>query len=450
MKSWGRAFSEGSLGRGAKALAALRRLLQRSRLGRFLLELLAGAAAVVRGFRGEKISLRASALTYISMLSLVPLLAVAFAIVRALGVEGLRQTIHEFVFANLAPGAREQIGGYLDEFVNRASAGAVGSIGGGFLLLSALSLLHNIERSLNDIWGVNQPRPLLQRALIYWAVLTVGPVALGLSLLASDTMRRTVEAHISVPGALLSVVPLATTVLLFAFLYIAAPNARVSWRAAFGGALVGGGAWEIAKHAYTLYAAKSFRYNAIYGSVGAIPLFLLWVFVSWLLVLFGARLAYALQYATGARIDARLEDARARELLCAQVALAAAADFLEGAEPPSAAQIARRLEVESAYVDEAIRTLGEGGLLARANNGGVVPTRPPEQIRLLDIARAAQGTLFAHGDSALSQERGSRSLRELFEQADRAGRESLARVDLAALARPLRAPQPSRQAKEGQ
>jgi membrane protein len=412
--------------------------LEESRGGRFAIDCLRAARAVARGFRGEKISLRASALTYLTMLSLVPLLAVGFAIIRALGQESLRRAVHDFVFANLAPGAREQIGEFLDRFIARASSGAMGGLGGVFLLASAVMLLHNIERSLNEIWGMSRPRPLLQRVLVYWGVLTLGPVVLGLSLLASSGMRSFLVHGAYVPNGALTVVPIATTIVLLTLLYLVGPNARVSFRSALGGAIVAGVAWEMAKQAYALYAAKSIRYSAIYGSLGAVPLFLLWVYLSWLLVLFGARLAYALQHASLSGLhESRMNGARSRELLCARVALSAAVEYLNAAEPPSPWRISKELGIDVGQIAEAVRALKQGGLLAEASAGGVVPARPPEQIRLVDIARAARGTFFDRQGESPIREAGMQALGRLFAEADRQGKEALGRVDLASLARPL-------------
>ncbi len=225
--------------------------LRRTRAGSFLLDLISAAMTVAHGFRGEKISLRASALTYITILSVVPLLAVAFAIVRAIGQDSLRERVQEFIFSTMAPGAREQTSAYLGQFIDNASSGALGGLGGFFLLVSAVSLLNNVERSLNEIWGVSRSRSLVQRGLIYWCVLTLGPVLLGFSLVATGAVQSVVDQFRLAKG-LLTAVPLVTTVMGFTLLYAIAPNARVSFRAALGGGMIAGLAWEIAKHGYAL------------------------------------------------------------------------------------------------------------------------------------------------------------------------------------------------------
>ena len=409
--------------------------LDQHRAGRALLSGLRAATAVVQGFRGEKLTLRASALTYITMLSLVPLLAVMFAIVSGFGQENLRKRLHEFIFDNLAPGVREQIGGYLDEFIGRASASAMGGVGGLFLLFSVVGLLRNIERSLDEIWGVTTPRTLVRRIIIYWCVLTMGPIAMAVSVLATRMAQAAMET--AVPSGLLVLVPWATSLFALFFLFFAVPNAKVRVQAALAGALVSATAWEIAKRLYAFFATHSFRYNAIYGSLGAVPLFLLWVYVSWVVVLFGARLAYALQYAVTSANAPRIFDTRCREVLCTRVALEAAVAFQSGKPPPTPGSIAQVLSLEVSFVGEAIDALREGGLLAEAINGGLVPARAPEKIRLLDIAESAKGTLFAHSLEPISKEPATRALGELFADSDRRGREALSQVDLASLVRPL-------------
>ncbi|MFN7131337.1 MAG: YihY family inner membrane protein, partial [Myxococcales bacterium] len=320
-------------------------------------------------------------------------------------------------------------------FIDNASSKALGGVGGLFLLVSAVSLLNNIERSLNEIWGVSRKRPLLQRVLIYWCALTLGPIALGFSLVATGVVQA-VAGQLGLGSSLLTMLPLVTSVLLLAFLYIAAPNAKVSFRAALGGGLVAGVAWEIAKHGYALYAARSIQYSAIYGSLGAIPLFLVWVYVSWLLVLFGARLAYALQFAAGRISHVALTDPRGREILCVRVAVEAAAAFVGREPPPTPARLAKRIGVDETVVVEAVRVLLEGGLLAETTEGGVVPTRAPDAISLLDVAKAANGTLFGHAASVPSTEPLLREIAAAFEGLDAAGRETLARSSLASLLAP--------------
>ncbi len=395
--------------------------------------------SIILGLESDKVMLRAAALTYISVLSLVPALTVAFALLTAFGQDWLRRAVHEFVFANLAPGTAEQIGTYLDQFIANAKAGAMGGIGGLFLVFSTVSLLKNIEVSLNEIWRVNRPRPLLQRGMTYWAIITLGPIALALSL-GITAWARAAVAHAMVPSKLLSVVPpLAITVVGLTFIYMVAPNTRVRLRSAFAGGLIAGIAWEIAKTAYAIYAQRTISYSSIYGSLGAIPLFLLWVYVSWVVVLFGAALAYVMQTSND-RGRGALSGVRAREILCAEVAALSARAYLENRAPPSEAHLSRELRVDPSAIAEAARLLVERGLLARCKGGRYVPARPPEKILLSELSDAAREKTASEKPlepMAYKQGEGARALtiEEHFVEADVLAREALRQTTLADLAR---------------
>src|SRR5919198_372908 len=154
----------------------------------------AGATTLSRALRGESLRLRAMALTYISLFALVPAIVVAFSVVEAFtGMDKMWRAVHEYLLANLAVGARASIEPYLDRFVRNAHATSAGVVGGAFLVFSALSLFGHVERAINDIWKVRRLRPLAQRALIYWAGLTLAPFLLAGSL----TLAHAVETWLA-------------------------------------------------------------------------------------------------------------------------------------------------------------------------------------------------------------------------------------------------------------
>lgn len=370
-------------------------------------------------FRGENIALRSAALTYITLFSLVPMLAVAFAIVRAIGQEEIRQAIHEFIFTNLVPGTAQQLGSYIDTFISRASSGALGALGGFFLLVSAITLLSNIETSLNEIWGVQRRRSILQQGLIYWCVITLGPIFITISLVVTGAMRTNIERHVFIPRPLFTLVPMAATILFFAFLYIATPNAKVRTVPAMVGAVIAGVVWEIAKHAFAIYTVKSISYSAIYGSLGAIPLFLFWIYICWFIFLAGARIAFALQHAiTGTPSDPRICDGRTREILYVRILLSVCGAFTIGKAPPNAKAIGEELTLDHAYVAEAARDMETAGLIAMVGDG-FVPGRPPSKITVADAVNAAQSRpAQATGDGCVMSKVPA-PLGKLFEDSDR-------------------------------
>jgi membrane protein len=299
--------------------------------------------------------------------------------------------VHEFVFANLAVGARDSVEPYLAQFVAKQHATSAGLVGGLLLVWSAVSLFSNVERAINDIWGIKRRRSYTQRAVIYWVGLTLGPLLLAGSVTASTA------ASDWATGAGLTVLTVFAGVLLtctfFTLVYVIVPATKVQVRAAIAGGLVAGIAWEIAKWGYALVVAKFFKYHAVYGSVAAVPTFLLWLFLSWTILLFGARLAFVIQYAPTLLSKVPLRQTRVgREVLAGQAMLQIALAFDEAvASAPDAGQIASRCRAMAEDVGEALGALRTGGLVVTLTEGGILPARPLEQITLLDIRKAVAG-----------------------------------------------------------
>jgi membrane protein len=352
----------------------------------------AGAATVSRAVRGESLRLRAMALTYISLFAIVPALVVAFSVVQAFtGMDQMWRMIHEYLLSNLAVGARTSIEPYLDRFVRNAHATSAGVVGGAFLLYSAVRLFGHVERAINDIWKVRRMRSLPQRALIYWAGLTLAPFLLAGSLtLAHAVETRLAGSPIGQASARTGAIALTCT--LFAVLYLFVPATRVRPRAALAGGVVAGVAWELAKAAYTWASARVFRYHAVYGSVAAVPIFLVWLYLSWTLVLFGARVSFVVQHA---RLLLRGHAPEAtplgRELLAARAMLAVALAYDRGEAPPDPGDVALRIESFGEPVREVLGALRAQALVLELASGGLVPGRPLAAISLADVRRAISG-----------------------------------------------------------
>jgi membrane protein len=352
----------------------------------------ADAATFVRALRGHRLDVRAMALTYMSLFAVVPALVVVFSIVNAFnGMDALWKGVHEYLLANLAVGARASIEPYLDRFVRNAHATSAGVVGGAFLIFSAVALFGHVERAVNDIWSVRKPRPLAQRALIYWAGLTLGPLLLAGSVALGHAVG-TFLAHAPVGQVMARIAAVLLSCTLFTALYLWVPATRVRPHAAAVGGLVAGIAWELAKGLYTYAVGRFFRYHAIYGSVAAFPIFLLWLYVSWVLVLFGARISFVVQHA---RVLLRGHAAEStplgRELLAARAMLEVALAYRDGAAPPDPGEVALRIETFGEPVREILATLRAKRLVLEVSGGGVVPARPLEQITLADVRHAVSG-----------------------------------------------------------
>lgn len=342
-------------------------------------------------FQGEAVRQRAMALTYISLFALVPGLVVAFSVLQAFaGMDRISGRLHEFLFANLAVGARATIEPYLDRFIRNAHATSAGLVGGALLIWSAVSLFQNVDRAVNDIWGIRRRRSLAQQAVTYWVGVTLGPLLLA----GSITLGHTAETLLVGWGAKFLVVVTGTllTCVLFATAYLIVPNTRVQVRAAALGGLVAGVAWELAKWGYTFAVGRFFSYHAVYGSVAAVPIFLFWLFVSWTLLLFGARLAYVFQYrGTIAARGPRGDSAAGREIIAGQAMLAVARAFDAGEPALDAGDLATRIGASAEETGEAVAALRQRGVVVGLTDGGLVPARPLEKITLLDIRRAVAG-----------------------------------------------------------
>jgi membrane protein len=345
----------------------------------------------LRAVEGEGVRLRAMALTYLSLFALVPALVVAFSVVEAFtGMQPIADRVHEFLLDNLAVGARTTIEPYLDRFVTNAHATSAGLVGGALLVWSAVSLFSNVERAVNDLWGIARRRPLAQKAVTYWVGLTLGPLLLAGSVTLGHATRAWLAGNgvrflAATGGALLACA-------FFSTLYIIVPATKVRVRAALAGGLAATVGWEVAKWGYTLVVAHFVRFHAIYGSLAAVPIFILWLFVSWAILLFGARVAFVVQYAPGLLAGPAREGNRTgREVLAAQALLEVAVAFDRGAPAPDPGTIAARLGGLPEEVGEALAALRSAGLVVALADGGLVPSRSLERLNLHDVRMAVFG-----------------------------------------------------------
>jgi len=198
--------------------------------------------------------------------------------------------LEQFLVERMIPESAQSIASYAQQFTeNAARLTAVGLF---FLFITAMVVLMTIDQALNEIWRVPRPRPPVQRAFIYWALLTVGPVLIGISLsLTSWVVSVSLGLVKEIPhaaGVMLRVVPIVLTGLAFSLLYITLPNRRVLWRDAFAGGFLAAAAFEIMKHGFAFYITHFPTYKLVYGAFATIPIFLMWIYLSWLAVLSGA------------------------------------------------------------------------------------------------------------------------------------------------------------------
>ncbi len=353
------------------------------RVRRWLAVLGAGLAA----FRGENLKLRAMALTYISIFSLLPALMVTVSMVRLFpDLDRVRSRIHDFLVSNLAVGARDRVESYLDLHVFDTSATTPGLLGFALLFASAVTLLGQVEHAVNAIWAVHRKRPMLQRWLMYWAALTVGPLVIA----GSVAIALAAHEQIGAPGFAGQVAITGLTVIFFVLAYLVVPATRVRFLPALVGGVVAALAFELAKWGYAWAAAHLFRFQAVYGSLAAAFVFLLWLYLVWTIFLFGARLAFVVQHHRSL-LDQDRVDAMGRELLAVRALLDVALAWWDGKPGPDAGEVADRLDAPAETVREIVASLEEGGFLAEADDGRLTPARPLARVSLADVRRVITG-----------------------------------------------------------
>jgi membrane protein len=239
----------------------------------------------------------ASSLTFTTLLSIVPFITVALTVISAFPLfHTMNGTLQNFVLQNMVPESAVTIAAYTEQFTaNAAKLTAVGLV---ILAVTAIVLMLTIERAFNDIWRISHARSVFQRVLVYWTLLTIGPVLIGASLSLTSWLVSLSLGFVSdIPGAgiaLLKTVPIVLTSLALALLYLTMPNRRIALQDALFGGLLGGLAFEAMKRGFAFYVTQFPTYKLVYGAFAGVPIFLLWIYLSWLVVLFGAVVVAAL------------------------------------------------------------------------------------------------------------------------------------------------------------
>ena len=373
---------------------------ERSRLS--ALRLLQFSIMLGEGFVRDQLLLRASALTYFTVLSVVPLLAVAVAIASAVGVGS--ETFVDWVVGTLAagaPGAGEQI----RSFVGGVDFASIGTLGAGILFLTTVLAISSIESTLNDIWGVANGRSWLRRFSDYLAVLIVAPVLTGVALSLATTLRtRWASTWLFEVAALRwldelggVLVPVFLLSLTFTFLYWFLPNTRVNQVSAAIGGVVAGIAVTIVQTVYIEFSVGLARAELFFGGFALVPLLFAWMYVFWAVVLFGAEVAFAHQNFALYRQEVRGDPAgpAEREAIALRIALEVGRCFRQVDTPPVAESLADELQVPVRTVRAVTTKLMTAGILSTRVDGerdeAFQLGRPADTIGVTDILGALRG-----------------------------------------------------------
>ena len=247
---------------------------------------------VLQRMREDRATRVASSLAFTTLLALVPLLTVTFSILSLFPVfEKWRSIVEKFLYANFVPATGDVVTNYLHELANHTDS--LTAISAGVLILSTLLLFSTIENTFNDIWRVKNGRRLAQRLLVYWAMITLGPVLMVASLsvtsyLVSLPMLSGMPVPENLGTRLLKLLPLLFEATAFLLMYLIIPNQPVIFRHALAGTAASTILFEISKYVFAIYMTNVYAYQIIYGALWVIPVFFVWIFISWFVVLIGA------------------------------------------------------------------------------------------------------------------------------------------------------------------
>jgi len=236
--------------------------------------------------REAQLFMVASSLAYTTILSIIPVLAVSFAIFKAFGgMQRLYSMIEPLILSNLAEGTGEEVVTTLHQFIDNAHTTVVGLGGMVGLVFTSMSMLFSIEKAINFIWKVKVTRAMFSRITSYWLFITLGPLALAVAV----GIATSVNLPLGYP----------IVVCFFFCVYKWVPHAEVRWLYALIASVITSLVWYLARFCYTIYTKNVVTYSAVYGSLGAIPIVLLWIYIVWVIVLGGAALTAALQKRAG-------------------------------------------------------------------------------------------------------------------------------------------------------
>jgi membrane protein len=350
---------------------------------------------VGRDFVHNLVKLQAMALAFKTLLSLAPLLAVVFSLLKAFGVHNRMEPALAQALEPLGEKGQE-ITAYLIGFVDKMSASALGSIGFVTLFVTVLSLMGTIEEAFNHIWRIKSPRKLARRFSDYLSAILVGPVLVFAAVTITATLQNNSIVHalssLQALGAiilfLLRLVPYLTLWGAFTFVYIFIPNTRVKFHSALFGGLVAAVLWQTVGWGFAVFVASSTRYYVIYSSFAILLLFLLWLYVGWVIVLLGAQVAYAHQHIYFYQGDRALlaQSPAGRERLALQLLLSVGRNFYHGLDPMSVTDLANQLRLPAGMVKEFMQLFAQSKLvLPLADEETFVLGRDPQTIGIKDI-----------------------------------------------------------------
>jgi membrane protein len=328
-----------------------------------------------RGFDENKCQLRASALTFYTLLSIVPVIAMAFGISKGFGLDKML----EKQLLERIPGQEEvllQVISFAKTMLENTKGGVIAGIGVALLFWTVIKVLGNIEESFNDIWGIQEKRSLSRRFSDYLSVMLLSPILLvassGITIFIA-TQITTITQKFEILGVFAPVIflivkflPYCAIWILFTFIYIFMPNTKVRFKSGIIAGIIAGTVYQIVQWMYIKFQVGVANYNAIYGSFAALPLFLAWLQLSWLIVLFGVEISFAHQNVDTYEFepDCLGVSHSFKKLLALLVNHLTVKHFIQGEKPLTANEISHQLEIPIRLVHQILFESVKAGLLS--------------------------------------------------------------------------------------
>ncbi|MFO7922702.1 MAG: YihY/virulence factor BrkB family protein [Bacteroidales bacterium] len=341
----------------------------------FLLRYLQILLLAVRGFKEDKIQLRASALTFYSLLSLVPIVAMAFGIAKGFGLEQYFESELAKAFTGREE-VLEWVLSFSQSLLEATRGGLMAGIGLIILFWTIMKVLGHIEHSFNEIWQINQPRSISRKFADYFSMMLIAPFFMGLSNAFTVFLTAQVNeitANISLMGFLspvlmflVQLIPYFLLWILFTILYMVMPNTKVNFVSALMAGIVAGTLFQLVQWGYVYFQVGVSRYNAIYGSFAALPLLLMWMQISWLVVLFGAEISFANQNVEQYEYETESLNMSIynRRMITIYITHLLVKNFENGIQPYTARQISNELKIPIRLVREILYELTDINILS--------------------------------------------------------------------------------------
>ena len=373
---------------------------------RAIVRMLRVLSLALRGFREDFCALRATSLTFYTLLSIVPVAAMAFGIAKGFGFQ---QILEQQLFENF-PGQHEivsKIVVFAQTLLKTTQGGVIAGFGLVLLFWTVKKVLSNIEASFNSIWGVRQPRSIVRKFSDYLSIILISPLLVILQSSATvfiTTQISEIADRIALIGFFsplitlsFKLIPYVLVWVLFTMLYLVMPNTRVKFSSGLIAGVIAGTVYQLFQWLYISLQVGAARYNAIYGSFAALPLFLVWLQVSWTIVLFGAEISFAKQHARDHEFESDTEQASPglRKMVALQITRLIVQKFVDGAPPLTAEAIAAGVERPPRLTQRVLGELVEGGVLNEVQMEGeeiptYVPARDVDQFTLSYILEALE------------------------------------------------------------